>query len=315
MSDLGHINHLRAQAEEVRILVAQAEGAGDVVAEMNFKTRLEAIEIELSELEEIDANVGEVALLFDGAPVRGKSSIDAQFAAKSIALFQDLITRLFASGSKSGLTASRGKISGSELAALQLTGLAHGSFGFVLEEKDAAQSSVVRTQVREALEQAAEVFSELTQEDEDSFLIEVDEINPRVFNSLTKFFKHLDNSGATLKTAFPDRTLEFEREKISRGYRRLSESKMNINEEWWKGQLVGLSPIKRTFDFKKEGTTEIKSGRFGAQISQDYLERIERDDGVRLGASFRARIEVATLRKPDGTISVTYTANDLEEQA
>ena len=90
---------------------------------------------------------------------------------------------------------------------------------------------------------------------------------------------------------------------------------MNINEEWWKGQLVGLSPIKRTFDFKKEGTTEIKSGRFGAQISQDYLERIERDDGVRLGASFRARIEVATLRKPDGTISVTYTANDLEEQA
>jgi hypothetical protein len=196
---------------------------------------------------------------------------------------------------------------------LNIRGIATGSFGFVLEEKDARQSSAVKTTVRESLEEATSLFEELTQIEEDEFLIDVDDINPRVFNALGKFFSHLEKSEASLKTNLPDRQMTFDRAGIERAYRRISETNVKIDPVVWTGTLVGLSPIKRTFDFKRDGAEEIVSGKFSHQVSQDYLERIESQDGITLGDRFRASIEIGTIRKPDGTISVSYTVTDLED--
>lgn len=132
-----------------------------------------------------------------------------------------------------------------------------------------------------------------------------------MFNELAKFFNHLEKNEATLKANFPDQSYSFDRAAISRAYKRISDSKINIVKEVWVGTLVGLSPIKRTFDFRKRGEEAIVSGKFSHQISQDYLERIEGSDGVTLGDTFRATIEKGTLRKPDGTISINYTMIDL----
>lgn len=312
MSDLQSIAVLEKQRAELEALVSDASADGDVVGRLNFLTRLGVVTEELEALKSKDDKVAEVALLFDGAPVDGTRTIDATFAAQALGYFQSIVTTLFASNLK-GELAQRGKIKGSELAALNIRGIATGSFGFILEEKDARQSSAVKTTVRESLEEATSLFEELTQIEEDEFLIDVDEINPRVFNALGKFFSHLEKSEASLKANLPDRQMTFDRAGIERAYRRISETNVKIDPVVWTGTLVGLSPIKRTFDFKRDGADEIISGKFSHQVSQDYLERIESQDGITLGAHFRASIEIGTIRKPDGTISVSFTVNDLEE--
>lgn len=312
MSDLQFISALERQKAELEALVSEAEADGDVVGRLNFQTRLGVVSKELEALRSKDNQIAEVALLFDGEPVDGTWAINAKFAAQALTYFQSIVTTLFASSFK-GELAQRGKVKGSDLAALNIRAIATGSFGFVLEEKDARQSSAVKTPVREALEEATALFEELTQVDEDNFLIDVDDINPRVFTALGRFFSHLEKNDASLKATLPDRQMSFDRAGIERAYRRISETNVKIESVKWIGTLVGLSPIKRTFDFKRDGADEIVSGKFSHQVSQDYLERIESQDGITLGARFRADIEIGTIRKPDGTISVRYTVTDLEE--
>jgi len=312
VSDLQSIATLERQKAELEALVGEADTDGDVVGRLNFQRRLNVVSEELEALRRKDDKVAEVALLFDGAPVDGARTIDATFAAQALSYFQSIVTALFASNLK-GELAQRGKIKGSELAALNIRGIATGSFGFVLEEKNARQTSAVKTTIRESLEEATSLFEELTQIEEDDFLIDIDDVNPRVFNALGKFFSHLEKNEASLKANLPDRQMVFDRTGIERAYRRISETNVRIDAVEWIGTLVGLSPIKRTFDFKRDGADEIVSGKFSHQVSQDYLERIEGQDGITLGDRFRASIEIGTIRKPDGTISVSYTVIDLEE--
>lgn len=312
MSDLQRFAELERQHAELEALAKEAEADGDVVGRLSFETRLNIVATELAELRTRDSRVAEVAILFDGAPVEGSRTIDANFAAHALTNFQAVVTRLFASNLK-GELAARGKIRGAELAALSIRGIATGSFGFILEEKDARQSSAVKTPVRESLEEAAALFEEFTQENEDDFLVDVDDINPRVFRALAQFFRHLEKNEASLKANLPDRQYSFDRAGIERAYRRITETNVKIEPVVWVGTLVGLSPIKRTFDFKRDEAQDIISGKFSHQVSQDYLERIEGDEGITLGARFTAKIEIGTIRKPDGSISVSYTVIDLVE--
>jgi hypothetical protein len=312
MSDLQEIAYLRRQEAELRALVSQAKLDSDIVAQMNYQSRLNLISDELDAAVQQDTHVGEVSVLFDGKPVTGTTSIDVNFAANALLGFQGIVTRLF-SANLTGQLSGRGKISGADLAQLNLRSLATGSFGFVLEEQEVRQSSVIKTPIREALEEAVGLFREFSQEDDDEFLVDVDHINPRIFNELSKFFRHLEKSEATLKANFPDKSYSFDRAAIRRAFVRISDTKVNINKEHWVGTLVGLTPIKRAFEFRRQGEETVVSGKFSHQISQDYLERIERRDGITLGATFRAAIEIGTLRKPNGSISTSYTVTDLEK--
>jgi hypothetical protein len=310
MSNLQEIADLRRQKSELAARISEASGSSDIVAMMNYQSRFEIITEELDEAERQDAQIAEVSILFDGRPVVGTSAIDAGFAAQALIHFQGIVTRLFAASMK-GQLSSKGKIKGADLAQLNLRSLATGSFGFILEEKEARQASVMKTPLREAMEEAADLFEEFAQVDDDEFLVDVDDINPRVFNELARFFSHLEKNEATFKTNFTDKAYSFDRAAVNRAYKRISDSNVNIAKEVWTGTLVGLSPIKRTFDFRKRGEETFISGKFSHQISQDYLERIDGNDGITLGDTFRATIEKGTLRKPDGTISVSFTVIDL----
>jgi len=310
MSSLQEIADFRRQKSELQARISESSGSSDIVAMMNYQSRLDIISGELYEAERQDAQIAEVSVLFDGRPVVGTSAIDAGFAAHALLYFQGIVTRLYAASMK-GQLSSKGKIKGSDLAKLNLRGLATGSFGFVLEEKDSRQASVMKTPLREAIEEAANLFEEFAQVNDDEFLVDVDDINPRVFNELAKFFSHLEKNEATLKANFPDKSYSFDRAAVNRAYKRISDSNVNIAKEVWTGTLVGLSPIKRTFEFRKRGEETIMSGKFSHRISQDYLERIDGRDGITLGDTFRATIEKGTLRKPGGTISVSFTVIDL----
>lgn len=312
MSDLQRIADLDRQRQELEALIEESRNDGDIVGQLSFAARLGTVKDELASLQARDPKVAEIALLFDGGPVDGGRSIDANFAAQALHHFQSVVTRLFSANLR-GELAAKGKIRGADLAALNIRGIATGSFGFILEEKDALQFSALKTPIREALEEAASLFGEFTQESDDDFLIDVDDINPRVFKALAQFFGHLEKNDASLKANLPDRQLSFDRAGVSRAYKRITDTKVKIEPATWVGTLVGLSPIKRTFDFKQDGTQEIISGKFSHQVSQDYLERIEGAEGITLGDKFIAKIEIGTIKKPDGSTSVSYTVIDLEQ--
>ena len=129
---------------------------------------------------------------------------------------------------------------------------------------------------------------------------------------MENFLELIEKNEAIFKTQLADRQLTFDRAGIKRAYERYSNTYVKIDKVEWTGTLVGLSPIRRTFDFKRDGQDRIISGKFSQQVSQDYLERIEKEDGITLGDQFSAKIEIGTIRKPDGTISEVYTVVDLE---
>jgi hypothetical protein len=299
------------QASELEALIADADQDQAIVAKMNFSSRLSSVRDEIRSLEEQDSRIGEIALLFNGAPVHGRRAIDAAFASNALSLFQGIVERLYSASIK-GQLSSRGKIKGAELAGLDIVGLATGSFGFVLEEKQSAQFNAVKTAVRDAIDDTVKLLNEFSQDNDDEFLIEVDDMNPRVFQAVAKFYTHLNKNTATLKAELPDSRLEVSHAGVKRAVQRIELSQVEIDEVEWIGTLVGLSPIKRTFDFRERGSDTIVSGKFGLQVSQDYLERIENDNGITLGGKFRATVEVGTIRKPDGRISVSHTMTDLE---
>lgn len=188
MSNLLQISFLEDQKTQLEALIQEAIEFDDIVGELNFKSRLDSVITELDSLIARDPKVAEIAILFDGPPVTEQRSINAEFAAKAIGRFQKLVSTIFASN-LSGDLAKRGKIRGADLANLNIRGVATGSFGFILEEKNADQVSAIKTPLREAVEEVLDVFSEFTSEDDDAFLIEVNEINPRVFQALGKFFR------------------------------------------------------------------------------------------------------------------------------
>lgn len=302
---------LGAQTDELIALIADAEADGDIVGEMNFRTRLNAVRAEMTEIIDQDENTAEVAVLFQGEPVHGSERIDARFAALALHYLQNVVTRVFSSKITSDLS-PRGRTKGAELAALSITGIATGSFGFILEEADRKQYSTLKTPVRVALEETVSIFEGFTQEDENSFLVDLESVNPRVFNSLSKFFSHLNSNRASLKTGLPDRIVAFDSEGISRAYNRISQTRIQTDLVTWTGTLLGLSPIKRTFDFRRDESGMLTSGKFGQRVSQEYLERIENEGGIMLGAQFEAKIEIITVRKPDGSTSTNYVIDDLE---
>lgn len=97
MSDLQRIADLQNQKSELEALINETIADGDVVGRLNFITRLEVVTAHLEGLKDGDARVGEVAILFDGAPVSGSHAIDAPFAAQEVTYFQSIVTRLYAS--------------------------------------------------------------------------------------------------------------------------------------------------------------------------------------------------------------------------
>ena len=215
MSNLLQISFLEDQKTQLEALIQEAIEFDDIVGELNFKSRLDSVITELDSLIARDPKVAEIAILFDGPPVTEQRSINAEFAAKAIGRFQKLVSTIFASN-LSGYLAKRGKIRGADLANLNIRGVATGSFGFILEEKNADQVSAIKTPLREAVEEVLDVFSEFTSEDDDAFLIEVNEINPRVFQALGKFLELIEKNEAIFKTQLADRQLTFDRAGIKR---------------------------------------------------------------------------------------------------
>jgi hypothetical protein len=268
-------------------LLADLESALQLLSEMAesnplgrmmLNSRIKEIESELSEIASAPSTVASAAILFSGEPVTGSRSIQAEFAGKMILKVQDLVSKQFAA-SISAL-GSRGPVPGSQDTKLQLTGLAFGSFGFVFEEKEASSPAFFDSPMKIALEKTFKVMSDFANGNEAEFRDAIKDLEPRVFFTLREFISELYVNKAKVRVVEDALTRDFDFEQIALAHQRLQQSNIVEDEFVAKGLLIGLIPIGRRFEFKIEETEEIIAGTVGPRVSQDYLERLEREQMI-----------------------------------
>lgn len=306
-----HRDALRSDVESVRELLRQAEGR-DPLGALSLRQRLTTLEEEIRALDGEVRNVANVALVFDGGPVRGSSAIDADFAGQALQDYQELLTKQVAA-KRGGALAQRGPIPAhlQRQAKMNVTALVHGSFGFVLEEDGADQIQMFASPTLEAVEEVTELLRGLASADGRWFDENLPQLDVRIFQSLKRFITTLHKAESTLKLSEDDRELRLTVGDVGRAHERISQVEVDETEERIEGELLGLVPIARRFEFRRDDSGEIISGRVAENLSADYLERIERDEIV-AGRRWGALVRTKTVSGPTGRHStVTRVLIDL----
>jgi hypothetical protein len=293
--------HRDALRSEIGSIRAMLEGASQVdpLGSRSFRKRLKKLETELSKIEEGKRNVANVALVFDGDPVRGSSAIEADFAGKALQNYQDLIANFVAVGG--GPLAERGRLSDQihQQARMNVTALVHGSFGFVLEEDHADQSNMFETPAQKAVQAVTDLLTDVTAMDGQRFAKKLDDLDLRVFQTLKRFVGVLHRAKSTLRVAEEQRELSLDVASVDRAYERMSLVDVEELDEVHEGELLGLVPVQRRFEFRRGDNGELIQGRVAPNLSADYLERVERE-GLIAGGNWRSTIRTKTINHPDG---------------
>lgn len=305
-----HRDALRGEIGSLRLLVEKT-AAVDPLGSRSLRKRLENLEAELRAIEAQETRSANVALIFDGAVVRGSSAIEADFAGKALLDYQELIAKHVAVNE--GGLAQRGRLSDDvhRQAKMNITGLVHGSFGFVLEEDDSEQLGMFESPAYLAVQEVNSLLADVGSANDEAFDGRLAELDSRIFNSLKRFVGHLHRSESTLRVADQDRELRFDKSSVARAFERVSRVDIEEGDETLLGELLGLVPVQRRFDFRRSDNGEILQGRVAPTLSADYLERIE-EEGVIAGGQWRATIRTKTVHHPDGRhASVSHLLVDL----
>lgn len=293
-----HRDALLSELASLQALLART-GDDDPLAALSLRQRLEVLQAELREAEGELGTAADVALIFDGGPVRGSSAIDADFAGKALQDYQELVTKQVAAADFGGL-AERGRIQrdAHKQARMNITALVHGSFGFVLQEDRADEPEFFPSATRRAVEEISNLLADVSAEDGSNFEARLQEVDARIFQTLRRFVDNLHKASSTLRVAEQTRELKFDLPSVGRAYERLRDSEIEETEETLTGELLGLVPIQRRFEFRDDQTGEVIKGRVAESLSADYLERLDREEVI-AGHGWRAVVRTKKVVYPD----------------
>lgn len=281
----------------------------DFIARVGFEARKAAVKEELATLAGSRETLANVALVFHGKPVRGSRSISAEFAAKALNGYQDLVAKRLAASDGGGL-ALRGPAPAKQAASLNICGVVHGSFGFVLEEGDPDSPQLINSSLREAVERVTDVLEHFTAESDTTFSDAINEMDPKLFTSVKSFFKILHEDEATLRIVEGEKDRCFDSAAVDRAYQRCQEASIDEDTLTVTGTLIGVIPYGRRFELKtSEG--EVIKGKVGPLFSQGYIERIENDEQM-IGRRCQVKLMKKSVERPGQKTLTSYTLLGLD---
>lgn len=303
---------LRAESAEVERMLSGLSPKS-ITARFSLEAKRQQLQDELSQLEGEPNTTAVVRLLFMGVPVRGTLAIDAAFASNALCAYQELIAK--AVTSRNG--ARKRKKKGAAVinkAPFYLTGVARGSFGFVLEEnKDAnPQLSLVDTALKLVVNDVSEkmvVFGDL---DEEPYTQLVGELTKPVFLAIRKFFGILHKYQAELKIEEDDQRVVFTGAQIALAHERAEATSIDESTSEVVGMLQGLSPYGNTFDFLSHNQTQY-TGKLDPAFARVYRSQVEAEEFYTLGKTFRAKITKRTTQRNNGVQYVGHYLLSLSE--
>lgn len=291
------IDSLKAEAAGLQQLFEEATQIGDVVGEIQYKERLEEIANELAVLADSDSNLASVAMFFSGKPVIGSRGIAADFAGKLLECYQDIVSKVFAK-TEIGALGERGRVPLKQSTDLMVTGLTHGSFGFVLEELS-DQVELHNTALKEVLSNVSDLLLDIGAENETVFDNASEDLDPRTLAALKEFFKNLDTAEAQVRFVEDARDFSLDEKAIHRGRVRTEAIEIDEKTEIISGSLVGFLPDHRKFEIRDAAGSMIY-GTVSKEASEQFIRAVQHQSAV-IGEPCEAEClvrEVRPLNRP-----------------
>lgn len=303
------IEHLTAQLAAVDALLGSAPET-DYLGRVSLESRRDEIRAQLAELGQVEDRSARVLLSFGGEPVVGSTGIQAAFVSNAIGSFQEIITRLWGI-EHNGDVAARGPIRNEQRSQLHVTQVMHGSFGFVLEELDEQGEPFFPSPLKQTADTVADLLGSFADVDEARFSAVIEQINPRVFISLRKFFNTVYQDRAVFRLVEGERDQRFDEQAVERAWQRAEYSNVDEQRVRYTGRLLGLIPIGRRFEFvPDEG--EVIRGKVGTEMSHGYLERLAEEQQI-LNKRWIAVLDKKTVERQGRQPGIFYTLLQLNE--
>jgi hypothetical protein len=278
----------------------------DFAGRIGLEAKREELRLRLQALGAEQPRTASVAIYFGGAPVVGSLGIDATFGSEIIATYQDLVTNVWAIGG--GMLATRGPIPQRQGASLHITNLVHGSFGFLLEELDPQGEPLFPSPLKNATDAVSKLLESFGSTDETLFEHTLAEVSPRVLSSVRTFFRSLHNDDAVCRVVSDAAEVSFDAPAVERAYNRAEFSDVAEDETTVEGELLGVIPMGRRFEFRVQGGALLR-GNIGPAFGESYLVRIHNEQLA--GRRWRAVVRRRETRR-GGNTTESFTLLDLQ---
>lgn len=262
------MDSLRAEESGLRALLNEALQVDDPVGVLQYSERLTEIKNQLEALGDNPAPMASVALFFSGKPVLGSIGIASDFAGRALKDYQELISKIFAKLELGGM-GERGPIPLKQDATLMVTGMAHGSFGFVLTELS-DQTELHDTALKETVTATSALLEGVSAVNETSFEQLADDLDSRTLDALRRFFSDLDSEAATIRIVDDVRELQLDSASIHRALMRTEATEIEESSTEAEGVMKGFLPAHRRFEMEGiDGVT------YSGSVSQEAAEQMQ----------------------------------------
>ena len=245
----------------------------DVLDRASLEARLRTVEQGLGESISVELAPARVRLTFAGRPVVESHGIFAEFAMKAVHGFSESVSAMAASLNTP--LAAMGPIPNKDLHQLLITSTALGSFGFELEEQRTSQLSLEESSpVAQALDRTQSLLQGTLGTD-DELADSAAEIDRRALEKVRAFLGVLADNEAICTVRFRDSMVRFrDVGQIRTSIERLSQENLREEVEELRGELQGVLPEARMFEFAIEGSPQVIRGRISPAIADaDELNR------------------------------------------
>ena len=268
----GEYLHLLGEKKALKRMIAETPEE-DVIDRASLYARLENIENAIAQAKPDEREPARVRLTFKGRPVIGGHGIFAEFGMNAVNSFAESVAAMAAS--LSAPLAAMGPIPNRDQHQLLITSTALGSFGFELEEYRIGQFTLDESS---AVAQAIDRMQSLlrgTLGTDDELADSVAEADRRALEKVRAFLKTLADNEAVCTVQFGDSVVSFgDVGQVRTSIERLSQE--NLREEYQElhGELQGVLPSARAFEFKLADSSQVIRGRIAPTIvDPDALNR------------------------------------------
>jgi hypothetical protein len=291
---------LASEVAELELMLSRIP-ASNALERFGFEQRLKIARAALEQTQAV-IEPERSQLTFRGLPVTGSKGIAAEFGSKAVVAFTEAFTAIIA-GMKDRLN-YMGPIPDKARHQLMITGTAVGSFGFELQLPNLQPDFFSESGgAEEALERLFALLKISAEGTDDEIADVVAEVHPRAVRKVAEFLNYLSQHQAWCGLEFKQKVFRYRNiEQLRQSRDRLSEGNIHEDVEAFRGELQGVLPKGRSFEFKISGDDHIIRGRVGIGIEDpDVLNRewLHRPVEVRLNV-----VQVGQSRP-------SYTLNEL----
>ncbi|TWH04024.1 hypothetical protein L614_001000000480 [Ochrobactrum sp. J50] len=300
---------MRRESQSLVSEVAELESilskipATNKLERFGLEQRLKAAQAALAQVQDY-AEPERTQLTFRGPPVMGSKGIAAEFGSKAAVAFTEAFTAIIA-GMKNRL-GYMGPIPDKTRNQLLITGTAVGSFGFEFELPHLQPDFFSETGgAKEALESLFALLEVSVQGSDDEIAEIVAEVHPRAVRKVAAFLNYLSQNQAWCGLEFRQKVFRYKNvDQLRRSRDRLSEGNISENQERFFGELQGVLPKGRSFEFKISGDDRIIRGKVGLGIEDpDILNR----EWLHKAVSLTLNVVQVGQSRP------SFTLNDLQD--